>query len=477
MFNKPHDECGVFGIFNNNSLDTVQETYLGLFALQHRGQISCGIAVNNNGEFTSHKELGLVPEVFTSQVLQKLSENGKGDIAIGHVRYSPSKSSEFANTQPLVMRYVKGNLALASNGSLINTAELRKELELDGAIFQTSGYLEIIAYLIARIRLKTGSIEQALNEVMKKLSGAFSLVMMSPKKLIAARDPHGFRPLCIGKIENSYVFASESCAIDSIGAEFVRDVEPGEIVIADKNGLRSIRDNCAGKTSLCIFEHVYFSRPDSVIDGASVSTSRQRAGAFLAKEHPVDADLVVGVPDSGIDAAVGYANESGIPYGMGFIKNRYIGRTFIQSSQAEREKSVHIKLNPLAAAVDGKRVVLIDDSIIRGTTSARIVKLLRSAGATEVHMRVSSPPFLYPCYFGTDISSQDYLIACRLSEEEIRKQIGADSLGYLSLESLHKIAAESKTDFCDGCFSGNYPIEVQQEESADKYRRKLKTLL
>ena len=476
MSNGLHEECGVFGIYNSNDLSLAQEVYLALYALQHRGQMSCGIAVNNGGVIDHYKDCGIVPEVFDKQTLANLSENGKGDIAVGHVRYSPNKLIHQVNSQPLVMRYARGTIALANNGCLVNTAEIRRELEHDGCVFQTSGDAELIAYLIARSRLAAGSIEKAVSVMMNKVRGAYSIVLMSPRKLLAVRDPNGFRPLCIGKLEDSYIFTSESCALDTLGAKFVRDVEPGEIVWTEGGELHSIRDHCGGPTSLCVFEHVYFARPDSVIDGASVHESRLRAGAFLARQSPVEADVVVGVPDSGLDAAIGYSRESGITYSMGFIKNRYIGRTFIQDTQAQRVKSVQIKLNPLRSAVSGKRVVLVDDSIVRGTTIARIVGLLRNAGAVEVHVRISSPPFLNPCYFGTDIDSKDKLIACRMTRDEICKTLGADSLDYLSLENLGQIAPDSTCDMCMGCFTGNYPIPVPEEPQEDKFARKLPSM-
>ncbi len=476
MANGLHEECGVFGIYNRNDLSLAQEVYLALYALQHRGQMSCGIAVNNGGVIDHYKDCGIVPEVFDKQTLQTLSENGPGDIAVGHVRYSPNKLIHQVNSQPLVMRYARGTIALANNGCLVNTAEIRHMLEHDGCVFQTSGDAELIAYLIARSRLAAGSIEKAVSMMMDQVRGAYSIVLMSPRKLLAVRDPHGFRPLCIGKLEDSYIFTSESCALDTLGAEFVRDVEPGEIVWTEGKELHSIRDHCGGESSLCVFEHVYFARPDSVIDGASVHEARLRAGAFLAQQSPVEADVVVGVPDSGLDAAIGYSRESGIMYSMGFIKNRYIGRTFIQDTQAQRVKSVQIKLNPLRSAVNGKRVVLVDDSIVRGTTIARIVGLLRKAGATQVHVRISSPPFLNPCYFGTDIDSKDKLIACRMTRDEICKTLGADSLDYLTLENLGKIAPNSKCGMCTGCFTGHYPMSVPDEPQEDKFSRKLPSM-
>ena len=468
---KLHEECGLFGIYSSETADVAGDAYLALYALQHRGQESCGIAVNDSGVFTSYKDLGLVPDVFTTDVLGKL---GQGNIAVGHVRYAPSDKQERANAQPLVMRYVKGTLAIAHNGAITNIPELKSQLEPGGAIFQTTSDAEIIAYVIARERLHSGSIEKAVSNAMNLLKGAYSIVLTSPQKLIAARDPKGFRPLCLGQTESGQiVVASETCAFDCIGAKYLRDVEPGEVVVIDRNGMRSLKEHCGGPSALCIFEHVYIARPDSVIDGASVHMARQNAGRYLAKEHPVEADVVMGVPDSGLDAALGYSIESGIPYGIGFIKNRYVGRTFIQSSQKQRERAVHIKLNPLSAAVKGKRVVLVDDSIVRGTTSAKIVELLREAGAREVHMRISSPPFLHPCYFGTDVSNTDSLIACRLTIPEICRQIGADSLGYLSLEGIHKIAPDSACSFCDACFTGNYPVEVPESTQPHKYDVKL----
>lgn len=470
MFDKPHEECGLFGVYDKEGLNVVEETYLALYALQHRGQESAGIAVNDDGVVTSYKDVGLVPEVFNEKSLATL---GKGQIAVGHCRYAPSDKQERASAQPLVMRYVKGTLAIGHNGAISNFNEIRQELELGGAIFQTNCDAEIIAYVIARERLHAGSIERAVQCAMDKIKGAYSLVVMSPRKLIGARDPKGFRPLSIGKLGDSYMLASETCAFDSLGAQFVRDVEPGEVVVIDEYGLHSYKEKCGAKTSMCIFEYVYFARPDSVVEGVSVHIARQRAGMILAKEHPVDADMVCGVPDSGLDAALGYAIESGIPYGIALIKNKYMGRTFIQETQKKRERAVRIKLNALSAAVKGKRIVLIDDSIVRGTTCAYIVQMLRDAGASEVHLRISSPPFLHPCYFGTDISSRKNLIACQLSLDEICKKVGADSLGYLSVKGIRSIAKEAKVDFCDACFTGDYPIEVPDSEREDRFSQKI----
>ena len=471
MTEKPHEECGLFGVYDPDRQGVVDETYLALYALQHRGQESAGIAVNDDGVISFHKDVGLVPEVFTERTLKDL---GDGTMAVGHVRYAPGNKQERASAQPLVMRYVKGTIAIGHNGAISNFDVIRQDLEKDGAIFQTNCDAELIAYVIARERLKQRSIERAVQAMMDKVKGAYSLVLMSPRKLIGARDPHGFRPLSIGKRGNSYMLSSETCAFDSLGAEFVRDVKPGEVVVIDQDGLHSYTEKCQEKTSFCIFEYVYFARPDSTVEGVSVHLARQRAGMALAKEHPVEADLVCGVPDSGLDAALGYSLESGIPYGIALIKNKSLGRTFIQDTQKKRERAVRIKLNALSAAISGKRIVLIDDSIVRGTTCAHIVQMLREAGAKEVHMRISSPPFLNPCYFGTDIDSRDKLIACRMPLDEVCKTIGADSLGYLSIEGIHGIAKEANIDFCDACFTGNYPIEVPEEKPVDKFSQKIK---
>jgi amidophosphoribosyltransferase len=465
---KLHEECGVFGMYSPDGRDVVSASYHALYALQHRGQESCGIALARRGVITCHKDAGLVSEVMREQALREL---GPGDMIIGHVRYATMGAEPRRNAQPLVVNHVKGQMALAHNGALSNAAELRESLEMRGAIFHTTTDSEVISYVITQERLATSSLEEAIDASMDRLEGAYSLVVMSPTKLIAARDPHGFRPLCMGKLGESTVFASESCALDAIGAHLIRDIEPGEIVVVDEGGTRSLNRHIgsAPKTT-CVFEYIYFARPDSVIDRSSVHIARLRAGAFLALEHPVQADVVVGVPDSGIDAAIGYARQSGIPYGIGFIKNKYIARTFIQPSQADRENKVRIKLNPVAATVAGKRVVLIDDSIVRGTTSARIVNLLRDAGAKEIHMRVSAPPFLNPCYFGTDIDSRDKLIACQHSVDEIREIIGADSLGYLSVNSV-KMLADNTQGFCTACFTGEYPCTPPEKPSKSKFEK------
>ena len=468
---KVHEECGVFGVYRRgDELDVVSTTYYALYALQHRGQESCGMAVNDDGVFYKRRELGLVNEVFTKDVLESMP---RGNMCIGHCRYATTGTPVRANAQPFVIRHVKGPMALAHNGNLTNAAELREEFELMGGIFHSTSDTEVIAYTITRERLTAPSIEKAVENAMPKLKVAYSLVVMSPRKLIAARDPYGFRPLCLGKIGDSDVVASESCAIHAAGGEFVRDIEPGEIVCIDENGVHSIRTHCGKPTSLCVFEFVYIARPDSVVDGASVHRARRRAGALLALEHPVQADVVIGVPDSGLDAALGYSQQSGIPYGIGFLKNKYIGRTFIQPSQQLRENTVRIKLNPIADTVRGKRVVLVDDSIVRGTTSRQIVQLLREAGATEVHFLSSAPKFLYPCYFGVDVDSRENLIAANHSTEEMRQMLGVDSLGFLSVDGVKKIAEGCKLDLCTGCFTGEYPAEVPASPHKSKFENKI----
>lgn len=468
---KLREECGVFGVYARENRDVAATAYYGLFALQHRGQESCGIAVCNDGVFASHKDVGLVEDVFTPESMTRL---GLGHMAVGHVRYGTTGATDRNNAQPIVVNHCKGSLALAHNGNLVNSFELREELELNGSIFHTTSDTEVISYVITRERLSAPSIEEAVNRAMDRLQGAYSLVIMSATKLMAVRDPRGFRPLCYGQTaDGAYVVASESCALDAVGASFIRDVEPGEIVVFSQDGVRSIRTHCnAAPRTMCVFEYIYFARPDSVMDGSSVHTARRRAGMFLALDHPVEADVVVGVPDSGIDAAIGFAQASGIPYGVGMIKNKYIGRTFISPGQKSREDKVRIKLNPISATVKGKRVVLIDDSIVRGTTSARIVRLLRDAGATEVHMRISSPPFLNPCYYGTDIDSREMLIAANHPVEEVCKLIGADSLGYLSVANVQKLA-EHGGGFCTACFSGSYPTQVPENTKKYRFERKL----
>ena len=463
-----HEECGVFGIRTPQTADVASYAYYALYALQHRGQESAGIVVNDDGVFTSYRDVGLVNEVFPRQ---RLAELGTGTIAVGHVRYGTTGSDNKRNVQPILVNHFKGRMALAHNGNLTNSQELRRELESRGSIFQTTTDSEVIAYLIVQERLKCGSIEAAASAAMNRIEGAYSLVLSSPTKLIAVRDPHGFRPLCMGRLKDgAVVFASETCALDAIGAAFERDIRPGEIVVADQDGIRSDTTHCGkAEKRLCVFEFIYFARPDSVIDGSSVHIARQRAGAFLALEHPVQADIVIGVPDSGLDAAMGYARQSGIPYGMGFIKNKYIGRTFISPTQTMRENEVNIKLNPIRSVVEGKRVVLIDDSIVRGTTCRRTIDLLRRAGAKEIHMRVSAPPFVSECYYGTDIDDNNKLIANHHSVEEIAKIIGVDSLGYLSIEDVVKLADNTKGGFCTACFGGGYPTAIPQEGGKDRF--------
>ncbi|MBD5549593.1 MAG: amidophosphoribosyltransferase [Lachnospiraceae bacterium] len=459
------EECGVFGIYDFDGGNVAESIYYGLLSLQHRGQESCGIAVSDtNGpkrKVLSSRDMGLVNESFDAEKLEKLI----GDIGVGHVRYSTAGSSTRENAQPLVLNYVKGTLGFAHNGNLVNAPELRRELEHTGAIFQTTIDSEVIAYHVARERLNSKTVEEAVGRAMAKIKGAYALVVMSPRKLIGARDPFGFRPLCIGKRDNTYILASESCALDTIGAEFIRDVEPGEIVtISPEKGIVSDKSMCISpeKHGRCIFEYIYFARPDSRIDGVSVYQARILSGKFLAMDSPVEADLVVGVPESGNVAALGYSQQSGIPYGQAFVKNTYIGRTFIKPGQKSRESSVQVKLNAIREAVEGKRVVMIDDSIVRGTTSDKIVRMLRDAGAKEVHMRVSAPPFLWPCYFGTDVPAREQLIAYNRDIEEIRQIIGADTLSYLRVERLKEMV--DRLGICDGCFTGKYPIDPPKED-------------
>jgi amidophosphoribosyltransferase len=463
MMDKLKDECGVFGMFNRDDHDVARNCYYGLYALQHRGQESVGIAVNDEGTILYHKDMGLLPEVFNDVILNHL----KGKMAIGHVRYSTTGSSIRENAQPIVVKYKKGQLALGHNGNLVNAKELREELEEQGTIFQCTNDSEIILNLIVRNRMLCGNFEEAIVKTMEKIKGAYSLVLMTPRRILAVRDRLGFRPLCIGRLGNSYVVSSESCALDACGATFVRDVEPGEIVILDGDGFKSFEGSFSHRvtpeeklknTKLCVFEHIYFSRPDSFLDGASVYRARIEAGKMLFKEHPAEADLVIGVPDSGLTAALGYAQASKIPYGQGLIKNRYVGRTFIKPEQGQRELSVKIKLNALKSEVEGKRVVLVDDSIVRGTTSKRLVTILKEAGALEVHMRISSPPVSYPCFYGIDTPNREHLIGAWKTPAEIANILGCESLGFLSIESISNAPKGSSCGFCNACFTGNYPI-------------------
>lgn len=465
-----HEECGVFGVFAGEQTDVATLVYYGLYALQHRGQEACGIAVSDDGVISSYKDLGLVGDVFDSNNLKKLP---LGNMAVGHVRYSTTGGSDRKNCQPIEVNHQKGKMALAHNGNLSNSYELKNKLELDGAIFHTTSDTEIIAYIITRQRLGSKSIEEAIDKTMNIIDGAYSLCVMSPQKLIACRDPYGFRPLCYGKCaDGSYVIASENCALSAVGAEFIRDLLPGEILVFSKDGISSITTHCNTKEKkICIFEYIYFARPDSEIDGKSVHEARKKAGRILAETYPVDADVVIGVPDSGLDAALGFAEQSGIPYGIGLIKNKYIGRTFISPTQESRVDKVRIKLSAVESTVKDKRIVLIDDSIVRGTTSGRIVKLLREAGAKEIHMRASAPPFLHPCYYGTDIDSEEHLIASKYSVEEIAEMIGADTLGYLPKEKLSDLI-DSK-GFCSACFDGNYPTKVLPNVPKNRFEQKI----
>lgn len=465
------EECGVFGIYSESGADVAKMTYYGLYALQHRGQESAGIVVNDDGVFSVKKAPGLVSEAFSGSELEAM---GSGKIAVGHVRYATTGCDSLQNIQPIVVNHHKGRLALAHNGNLVNSFELREELEEKGAIFHTTTDSEVISYIIVQERLTHDSIESAVSSAMGRIKGAYSLVISSPAKLIAARDEHGFRPLCYGKTaDGSFVFASESCALDAVSARFIRDIEPGEIAIVEDNEIRFDRTHCGKKPKrLCVFEYIYFARPDSVIDGKSVSLARQQAGAFLAQEHPVDADIVIGVPDSGLEAAMGYANYSGIPYGIGFTKNKYIGRTFIAPDQSLRQSGVNIKLNPIKSVVEGKRIILIDDSIVRGTTSKRTIDLLWKAGAKEIHMRVSAPPFVAPCYYGTDIDSADALIANHHTVDEIAKIIGVNSLGYLSGEHV-RLLTGCDTGFCTACFGDEYPTDVPKQTEKTRFENKI----
>lgn len=457
------EECGVFGAYDLDGRDVAASVYYGLFALQHRGQESCGIAVtdtNGKRRVLSRKGLGHVNDVFDEEILSEL----KGNLGVGHVRYSTVGGTRVENAQPLVINYVKGTLAIAHNGNLVNAVELRRELEYTGAIFQTTIDSEVIACHIARERLNAKTAEEAVKRAMYKIKGAYALVVSSPRKMIGARDPFGLRPLCIGKRDNTYFLASESCAVTAVDAEFVRDVFPGEIVTITKDGIASDMSMAVSeeRQARCIFEYIYFARTDSTIDGVSVYHSRILSGKALAQSYPVEADLVVGVPDSGLVAAKGYSEYSGIPYGMAFHKNSYVGRTFIKPKQSDRESGVKIKLNVIPEVVRGKRIIMVDDSIVRGTTCANIIRMLKNAGATEVHVRISSPPFLYPCYFGTDVPSDDQLIAHSHTTEQIREMIGADSLGYMEIGKLKDMVGELK--YCDACFTGNYPMEVPDRD-------------
>ena len=463
----------VFGIFGTQTANVASSTYYGLYALQHRGQASAGIVVNDDGIFHAYKDTGLVNEVFTPRVLKDL---GFGQMALGNVRYGTSVTKERINAEPMLVNHVKGRVAISHDGGLVNYAELRQELELQGAIFHTANEVEVIAYMITKARLSEPSTEEAVVKAMQTLKGGYSLLVMSPQKLIAARDQNGVHPLCYGmRGDGEYVVASETCALATVGATFVREVEPGEVLVFSKDGVKSLRDNC-GKAPerLCVFEYLYTARPDSVINDCSVHLARKRAGACLAKAYPTDADVVIGAPDSGLDAAIGYAEQSGIPYGIGIIKNKYIGRTFIDPGQNLREDKVKIKLNPVAETVNGKRVILVDDSIVRGTTMARVVKLLRDAGAKEIHVRSSAPAFLNPCYYGTDIGSKEELTACKCTADEMAQIFGADSVAFLPLQDVFTLGAGGTCKgYCAACFNGEYPTDLPKVNLNDKFERKI----
>lgn len=461
---KPEEECGIFGIYGPG-LDVSRLTYYGLYALQHRGQESAGIAVTDGHGIRLHKNMGLVPEVFSDEILSRLT----GRMAIGHVRYSTTGSSLVINAQPIVCYYGKGMLGLAHNGNLTNIAELRSSLAANGSVFQTTNDSEVIVNLIAKY--SQTNIEDAILKCMVDIKGSYSLVVMTDDKLIGVRDPFGVRPLCLGKIDDAYVLASESCALDTIGAELIRDVEPGEIVIISRDGIKSIKKMAAKRQAACIFEFIYFARPDSVIDGYHVNQVRREMGRQLAREYPVDVDLVISVPDSGNAAARGYAEESGIPYEEGLMKNRYIGRTFIQPTQEMRALAVRLKLNPIRNVLKGKRVLMVDDSIVRGTTSGKMVSMVRDCGAKEVHMCISSPPILHPCYYGIDTSCRKELIAAQMSLDGVRKFIGADGLHYLSQEGLLRVFGKEmeQRSFCTACFDGDYPIEIPEPDEQVKF--------
>ncbi|MFZ5642094.1 MAG: amidophosphoribosyltransferase [Bacillota bacterium] len=459
---KLREECGIFGVYGK-SLNVSRITYYGLYALQHRGQESAGIAVSDGKRVLLHKDMGLVPEVFSPGSLEKL----KGHIAIGHVRYSTTGSSQPLNAQPLVFRYARGTLGLAHNGNITNIWDLRSQLTSTGSVFQSTTDSEVIVNLIARYSQNT--LEEALAKCMIDVKGAYSLLIITENSLIAVRDPYGFRPLCLGRLGDGYVVASESCALDTVGAQKMRDIEPGEIVIIDDQGVRSMSALSQRRKAHCIFEYIYFARPDSEMDGFHVSRVRREMGKQLAREFPVDVDLVIPVPDSGTMAARGYAEEAGIPFEEGLMKNRYIGRTFIQPNQDMRDMGVRLKLNPVKYVLEGKRVLMVDDSLVRGTTSSKIVKMLRDSGVKEVYLCLSSPPVIKSCYYGIDTSNEDELVAANMSVNEIKSMIGVDGLHYLSLDGLLNIFGEYRDNFCTACFNGKYPVEVTKARESGKF--------
>lgn len=455
------DECGVFGIFMKNpahTTDAARTTFYGLYALQHRGQESAGIAVSDGHKISLHKGVGLVSEVVSTENI----ENLPGNIALGHVRYSTTGGGGLVNTQPLVFHYLKGMVALAHNGNLTNTTELRKRLATYGSVFQTTTDTEIIANLLARY--SQDAMEDALAKCMIDVKGAFALIIMTEDRLVGVRDPMGIRPLCLGELDGDYVLTSESAALDTVGAKFIRDIDPGEIVVIDRDGLRSLKVVNSPRRAHCIFEYIYFARPDSTLDGINVTMARRALGRELARECSIDADIVISVPDSGTESSLGYAEASGLPFQQGLMKNRYVGRTFIQPTQQMRELGVRLKLNAIKEIVEGKRIIMIDDSIVRGTTSKKIVRMLREAGAKEIHMLVASPPTKYPCFYGIDTSRREELIASNMSDEEICEYIGADSLHYISIEGMFRALNRDGADYCAACFSGEYPIGVESVE-------------
>lgn len=453
-----HEECGVFGIYDEHREDVAHDIYYGLMALQHRGQEAAGIAVcdthGERGNICLTKDMGLVSEVFHEKNLSQMV----GNVGIGHVRYSTTGDSNIQNTQPIASYYLKGTIALVHNGNIVNADQLKRSLMEEGMVFKATTDSEVIHILIASLRAKSGSIEEAVRKAIPMLVGGFALMIMSPRKLVCCRDPYGLKPMCIGKTADGYAVASESCALEAVGAKFLRDVEPGEIITISRHGLESHKDNCITRRAHCVFEYIYFARLDSHMDDVSIYEARFKGGRALAKAYPVDADIVVGVPESGLTAAAGYAAEAGIEYRQAFYKNSYVGRTFIKPTQKERESAVHMKLNVLKDVVKGKRIVLIDDSIVRGTTIANLIRMMREAGAVEVHVRICSPPFLHPCFYGTDVADHSQLIANNFSVEEIRNRIGADSLGYMRVEDLDDTV--NGIGLCKACFTGEYPTEI-----------------
>jgi len=458
MFDKFREECGVFGIYGHP--EAANLTYLGLYAMQHRGQESAGIAVSDAHQLRVHKAMGHVGDVFTPPVLGKLP----GTSAMGHVRYSTAGGSSLANAQPFLIDCVHGQIAIGHNGNLVNARELRDELVRDGSIFQTSSDTEVVLHLYAKSR--AGSVEQAIVESVSQVRGAFSFVVLTADRLVAVRDPHGFRPLALGQLGDAWVVCSETCAMDLIGATYIRDVEPGEVLVIGPNGPRSYKPFAPARLAHCVFEHVYFARPDSYVFGQSVNEVRTNFGRALAREAPVEADVVVPIPDSGVCAAVGFAEESGIPMRFGLIRNHYVGRTFIQPQQSIRHFGVRVKLNPVRSILEGKRVVLVDDSIVRGTTSRKIVRMIKAAGAKEVHMRISCPPTISPCFYGVDTPQRSELIAATHTLEEIRKYLDAETLSYLSLEGTLGAVGNGSHSYCTSCYTGNYPVAFPRNEQA-----------